>query len=202
MNSNTTACSTRLVLLALALASWESRALAAGNEKAEAIFQRVAQTVAAGPYHPTWDSLKTHQDPEWFRDAKFGIYNHWGPITVATDPAPAEMEWYGQQLYLTNHPAFKYHQQRFGDQKTTGYKDVIPFFKAENFNADAWASLFARAGAKFAGPVAIHHDNFANWDSRVSRWNSQAMGPKRDLTGELERAIRQQGLEVFVHFAR
>ncbi len=200
MNSNTTACSTRLVLLALALASWESRALAAGNEKAEAIFQRVAQTVAAGPYHPTWDSLKTHQDPEWFRDAKFGIYNHWGPITVATDPAPAEMEWYGQQLYLTNHPAFKYHQQRFGDQKTTGYKDVIPFFKAENFNADAWASLFARAGAKFAGPVAIHHDNFANWDSRVSRWNSQAMGPKRDLTGELERAIRQQGLKFITTF--
>ena len=114
-----------------------------------------------GPYQATWDSLKTHQDPEWFRDAKFGIYTHWGPITVATDPAPAEMEWYGRELYDEKHPAFTYHKQRFGDQHTVGYKDVIPHFKAEKFNAEAWAELFARSGAKFAGPVVVHHDNFA-----------------------------------------
>lgn len=153
-----------------------------------------------GPYLPRWESLQAHRDPEWFRDAKFGIYTHWGPITVATEPAPAEMEWYGQQMYLPKHPAFLYHRQRFGDQNTVGYKDVIPHFKAEKFDAGAWADLFVRAGAKFAGPVAVHHDNFALWDSSVTRWNSKAMGPRRDITGELEKAIRKRGLRFLTTF--
>ena len=164
------------------------------------VLRRSDQRIAEGPYKAAWESLKAHRDPEWFRDAKFGIYTHWGPITVATENAPAEMEWYGQQLYLPKHAAFRYHQQTFGDQKLVGYKDVIPHFKAEKFDAEAWADLFARAGAKFAGPVAIHHDHFANWDSAVTRWNSKAMGPKRDLTGELETAIRKRGLKFLSTF--
>lgn len=155
---------------------------------------------SGGTYQETWDSLNTHKDPEWFRDAKFGIYTHWGPITVATEDAPSDMEWYGQQLYLPKHAAFAYHKQRFGDQHTVGYKDVIPHFKAEKFNADEWASLFAAAGAKFAGPVAIHHDNFALWDSTVTRWNSRAMGPRRDITGELGKAVRNRGLKFITTF--
>jgi len=153
-----------------------------------------------GPFQPTWESLRAHQNPAWFGDAKFGIYTHWGPITVATEDAPGEMEWYGQQLYLPNHLAFKYHQQRFGEQHKVGYKDVIPYFKAENFDPEAWADLFARAGAKFAGPVASHHDNFAMWDSAVTRWNSKGMGPKRDITGELEKAIRKHGMKFLTSF--
>ncbi len=153
-----------------------------------------------GPYKAEWDSLKTHPDPEWFRDAKFGVYTHWGPITVATEDAPAMMEWYGRELYLPKNPAFKWHQKQFGDQKTVGYKDVIPHFTAEKFNAEEWADLFERAGAKFAGPVAIHHDHFANWDSKVTRWNSMAMGPKRDITGELEKAVRKHGMKFMTSF--
>ncbi len=153
-----------------------------------------------GPYQPAWDSLKAHRDPEWFRDAKFGIYTHWGPITVATEAAPAAMEWYGQQLYLPKHAAFPYHRQRFGDQHKAGYKDVIPHFTAEKFDAEAWAELFARSGAKFAGPVAIHHDNYALWDSAVTRWNSKAIGPKCDITGELEKAIRKRGMKFITTF--
>jgi alpha-L-fucosidase len=153
-----------------------------------------------GRYRADWESLKSNRDPEWFRDAKLGIYTHWGPITFATEDAPSEMEWYGQQLYLPKHAAFAYHQQKFGDQHTVGYKDVIPKFTAPKFNADEWADLFARAGAKFAGPVAVHHDNFAMWDSKVTRWNSAAMGPKRDITGELERAIRKRGLKFITTF--
>ena len=174
-------------------------ASATDNKLAESVL-RVNETIAAGPSKPNWESLKSHHDPEWFRDAKFGIYTHWGPISVVTEKAPTFMEWYGHQCYLTNDPAFAYHRQKFGDQKTVGYKDVIPHFKAEKFNADEWAALFARAGAKFAGPVAIHHDNYANWDSALTRWNSQAIGPHRDLTGELEKAIRQHGMKFITTF--
>lgn len=153
-----------------------------------------------GPYTATWESLKQHRDPAWFLDAKFGIYTHWGPITVATEDAPSGMEWYAQQMYLVKHRAFNYHRQKYGDQSTFGYKDVIPLFKAEKFNADEWADLFARAGAKFAGPVAAHHDNFAMWDSKVTRWNSVGMGPHRDITGELEKAYRKRGMKFIMTF--
>ena len=159
-----------------------------------------APQTAAGPYQPNWDSLKQHKDPEWFRDAKFGIYTHWGPVTAGCEDAPTGMEWYGRQMYDEKHPAFKYHQQKFGDQKTVGYKDVIPHFKAEKFNAEAWADLFSKAGAKFAGPVAVHHDNFAMWDSAVTRWNSMKMGPHRDITGELARAYRAKGMKFITTF--
>jgi alpha-L-fucosidase len=155
---------------------------------------------AAGPYQPDWNSLKAHQDPAWFRDAKLGIYTHWGPVTYAAEDAPSDVEWYGSQMYLEKHAAFAYHKQRFGDQKTVGYRDLIPKFTASRFNADEWAELFARAGAKFAGPVAVHHDNFAMWDSKVTRWNSVATGPHRDITGELEKAIRKRGLKFITTF--
>ena len=171
-----------------------------GSDKLASWVQRADAIIDKGPYKPEWESLKAHKDPEWFRDAKFGIYTHWGPVTVGSEHAPSDAEWYGQQMYLENHAAFKHHQKRFGDQRTVGYKDVIPQFKAEKFNADAWADLFARAGARFAGPVAVHHDSFANWDSQVTRWNSKGMGPMRDLVGELEKAIRARGMRFFFSF--
>jgi alpha-L-fucosidase len=110
------------------------------------------------------------------------------------------MEWYGQQLYQEKHPAFAYHRQKYGEQIAFGYKDIIPLFRAEKFNADEWADLFAKAGAKFAGPVAVHHDNYALWDSKVTRWNSAAIGPRRDIVGELEKAYRKRGLKFILTF--
>ncbi|MDJ8954124.1 alpha-L-fucosidase, partial [Clostridium perfringens] len=92
------------------------------------------------------------------------------------------------------------HRQKYGDQATVDYKDMIPKFTAEHFNADEWAELFAKSGAKFAGPVAIHHDNFALWDSKVTRWNSVRLGPRRDITGELGKAIRARGLKFITTF--
>lgn len=162
--------------------------------------QRVDRTIAAGPYRADWSSLKTHKDPEWFRDAKLGIYTHWGPVTVGAEDGPGGVQWYGKNMYEPKSPTFEYHRQKYGDQTKVGYKDMIPKFTAERFNADDWADLFARSGAKFAGPVAIHHDNFAMWDSRVTRWNSGDMGPRRDITGELERAIRARGLKFITTF--
>jgi alpha-L-fucosidase len=151
-------------------------------------------------FKPDWESLHAHRDPEWFRDAKFGIYTHWGPITVGCEDAPQGGEWYGREMYLTNNPIFAWHKQRFGDQHTFGYKDVIPRFTAPKFDPQKWADLFARAGAKFAGPVAVHHDNFALWDSAVTPWSSVKMGPKRDITGELARAYRARGLKFITTF--
>lgn len=165
--------------------------------------------IASGPFEPTVASLVQHQTPEWFRDAKFGIYTHWGPVAVATARMPAGQSdcWYGRYMYcpglsgpqpsdrIPSRDTFEFHRRVFGDQARFGFKDIIPLFKAERFNADEWADLFARSGAKFAGTVVIHHDNFAMWDSQVTRWNAVQMGPKRDLTGELEKAIHKRGLK-------
>jgi len=155
---------------------------------------------AAGSYEPTWESLRKHQDPEWFRDAKFGIYTHWGPVTVGAEDGPGGVQWYGRNMYVESSPTFAYHRKKFGDQHTFGYKDVAVLFKAEKFDARAWAALFAEAGAKFAGPVAIHHDNYAMWDSKYTEWDSTDQSPKRDFTAELEKAIRGRGLKFIATF--
>ena len=162
-----------------------------------------------GPFEPTIQSLEQHQTPDWFRDAKFGIYTHWGPVAVGTaQQAPGQSDcWYGRYMYIPglagpqapghipSRTTFEDHRKHFGDPATNGFKDLIPLFKAEHFNAEAWADLFEQSGAKFAGPVVIHHDNFAMWDSQVTRWNAVKMGPKRDITGELERAIHKRGMK-------
>ncbi|WP_460167131.1 alpha-L-fucosidase [Thermostilla marina] len=152
------------------------------------------------PYKPEWESLAKHVDPEWFRDAKFGIYTHWGPITVPAEDGPSGVQWYGRNMYIEKNPTFKYHREKYGDQHTFGYKDIIPLFNPQKFDADAWAELFAKSGAKFAGPVAIHHDNYAMWDSAVTRWDSMDQTPHRDFTAELEKAIRKQGMRFIATF--
>lgn len=156
--------------------------------------------MAAGPFQPQWNSLHAHQDAEWFRDAKFGIYTHWGPVTVGCSFSPGDAEWYGNQMYKPDHPAFEYHKKTFGDQHTVGYKDIIPKFTGENFDANQWADIVAQSGAKFAGPVAMHHDNFALWNSSLTRWNSVAMGPHRDIVEELAVAYRRKGLKFITSF--
>lgn len=106
------------------------------------------------------ESLKQYEVPEWWLDAKFGIYFHWGPYSV---PAH-KTEWYSHWMYQPGHEIRKYHEDTYGPLKEFGYKDFIPMFKAEKFDPDAWAKLFKKAGARFAGPVAEHADGFAMWD--------------------------------------
>lgn len=159
-----------------------------------------AQSTSKKPYEPDWESLKRHEIPEWFKDAKFGIYTHWGPVTVGAEDGPGGVQWYGRNMYMPKSPTFRYHREKYGDQNKVGYKDMIPMFKAEEFDAEEWAELFARAGAKFAGPVAIHHDNFAMWDSALTEWDSVDKGPKRDITGELQRAIQKRGMKFIATF--
>lgn len=142
------------------------------------------------PFAPTWDSLKTHSTPSWYQDGKFGIFIHWGLYSV---PAFGN-EWYPRNMYIAGTPEFEYHQRTFGPQNKFGYKDFIPRFQAEKYDPAAWADLFRQAGAKFVVPVAEHHDGFAMYDSSLSDWTAAKMGPKRDLIGELARAVRAQGL--------
>jgi alpha-L-fucosidase len=155
------------------------------------------RTLAAGPFEPTWESLKKHNEaPDWFRDDKFGIYFHWGVYSV---PAFGN-EWYPRNMYIKTSPEYKHHVATYGDPTNFGYPDFVPMFKAEKFNADDWAELFQKAGARFAGPVAEHHDGFAMWDSALTPWNAADMGPKRDLVGELEKAIRKRGMRFVATF--
>jgi alpha-L-fucosidase len=183
-----------IVLLASLLAAMPAVQTAVRAEEAAPAAGR------QGPFQPTWESLKKHHDPQWFRDAKFGIYTHWGPVTVGSEDCRRGGQWYGREMYDPKSPVFAYHKKRFGDQTKAGYKDIIPLFTAPRFDAEAWAELFARAGARFAGPVAVHHDNFAMWDSEVTPWNSVKMGPCRDITGELEKAIKRRGLKFITTF--
>jgi alpha-L-fucosidase len=148
------------------------------------------QAVAQDRYQATWESLKNYECPDWFRDAKFGIFIHWGVYSV-----PAfESEWYPRQMYLQGSKVFKHHVEKYGDQKKFGYKDFIPMFKAEKFDANEWISLFIKSGAKYVVPVAEHHDGFAMYKTALSKWNAAEMGPHRDIVGELAEASRKQGL--------
>ncbi len=152
-------------------------------------------------YTADWESLKQHQVPEWFLDAKFGIYAHWGAYSV-----PAwENEWYPQLMYAVNgrkggSKYYDYHKATWGPVHEFGYKDFIPLFTAENFDAEEWADLFKKSGAQFAGPVAQHHDGFAMWDSELTKWDAKDMGPKRDIVGELAKAIRAQDMKFVTSF--
>ena len=141
-----------------------------------------------GPFQPTWESLSNYRAPEWYVDGKFGIFIHWGAYCV---PAFGN-EWYPRNMYLQENKAFDHHVKTFGPQAQFGYKDFIPLFRAEKFDADHWAELFRRAGARFVVPVAEHHDGFAMYDCALSEWNAVKMGPKRDIIGELAEAVRKQ----------
>lgn len=141
-------------------------------------------------YQATWESLKTYQIPDWFRDAKFGIFIHWGVYSV---PAFGS-EWYPRNMYEQGSKEFKHHIETYGPQKKFGYKDFIPMFKAEKFDPAAWVALFKKAGAKYVVPVAEHHDGFQMYKSALSKWNAFEMGPHRDVLGELAAEIKKQGL--------
>jgi alpha-L-fucosidase len=143
-----------------------------------------------GPFLPTWDSLAAYRVPDWFRDAKFGIFIHWGPYSV---PAFGN-EWYSRNMYQPGKPEFEHHRQTYGPQSEFGYKDFIPLLTGEHFDPDAWAALFREAGAQYVVPVAEHHDGFAMYRSELNPWNATAMGPKRDVIGELSQAVRARSM--------
>ncbi len=150
----------------------------------------VDQTIAAGPFKAEWESLKAYQVPAWYEDGKFGIFIHWGVYSV---PAFGN-EWYPRNMYRQGTPEFQHHVATYGPHAQFGYKDFIPQLTAANFDANSWAELFAKSGAKFVVPVAEHHDGFAMYDTALSEWNAMQMGPKRDILGELAAATRKHDM--------
>jgi alpha-L-fucosidase len=167
---------------------------------------------AADPYEPKWESLDKRPIPGWFQDAKFGIFIHWGVYSVPAWGAPQQYaEWYWYRLF-NKRPAnapenlwAKFHQANYGAD--FDYKDFAPMFRAELFDPDQWADIFARSGAKYIVPTSKHHEGFCLWpNEHASRtfgrpWNSTEVGPKRDLLGDLGEAVRQRGLKYGFYYS-
>ncbi len=160
------------------------------QEKIARALARVDAAVAQGPYQAAWSSLETYSVPAWYRDAKFGIFIHWGVYSV---PAFGN-EWYPRNMYLQGDKVFQHHVATYGPQSRFGYKDFIPQFKAEKFDPAHWAELFRKAGAKYVVPVAEHHDGFPMYNCSFTDWSAAKMGPRRDIVGELAAAVRREGL--------
>ena len=149
--------------------------------------------IADGPFKPDLDSLKQYQCPEWFRDAKFGIWAHWGPQAV-----PMDGDWYARGMYEEGNRHYKYHLEHYGHPTQFGYKDIIPLWKAEKWDPDRLMSLYQKAGARYFVSMGCHHDNFDLWNSRYHRWNAVNMGPKRDVVGDWKKAAEKYGLRFGV----
>lgn len=151
-------------------------------------------------YKKDWKSLSNgysyNREPEWLKDAKFGIYLHWGVYSV---PAYS-YEWYSRHMFMESRKEYQYHKEHYGDPKEFGYDKLVPLFKAEHFNAREWVDLFQRAGAKFGGQVAEHHDGFAMWDSKITPWNAALMGPKRDVLKEYSGELKKHGMKFMATF--
>jgi alpha-L-fucosidase len=152
----------------------------------------VDKTVGEGPFRDDWQSLRAYQAPEWFRDAKFGIFIHWGVYSVAGFGS----EWYSRNMYQQGSPDFAHHVATYGLQTQFGYKDLIPKFTAEHFDPAVWAKLFDDSGARYVVPVAEHHDGFPMYESNLTDWCAGKMGPKRDVLGELAKAVRAEGMHL------
>ncbi|HSV72460.1 MAG TPA: alpha-L-fucosidase [Chthonomonadales bacterium] len=152
-----------------------------------------ALSIQSGPFQPTWDSLRQYRCPDWFRDAKFGIWAHWGPQCV-----PLCGDWYARRMYQPGDPAYNHHRRVYGHPSKVGYKDIVPLWKAERFDPDALMDRYVAAGARYFVAQAVHHDNFDNWDSRHHRWNAVRVGPMRDIVGAWREAASRRGLRFGV----
>jgi len=161
----------------------------------------LAATARAQSYSPTWDSVDRRPNPTWFEDAKFGIFIHWGVYAVtAWGPKGTYAEWYWHEMQETNKPTWKFHSRTYGaDFK---YKDFANRFKAELFQPDEWAEVFARAGAKYVVLTSKHHEGFCLWPNAQSwNWNSADVGPHRDLCGDLTAAVRARALKMGFYYS-
>ncbi|NLR68799.1 alpha-L-fucosidase [Chitinophaga varians] len=152
--------------------------------------------MASGPFQPSWESLAQYQVPDWFRDAKFGIWAHWGPQCQ-----PERGDWYARGMYQEGSDQYKYHIQKYGHPSKFGFKDVINEWKAENWQPEELVALYKKAGARYFMAMANHHDNFDLYDSKYHRWNATRLGPKKDIIGGWAKAAKKEGLPfgVTVH---
>ncbi len=140
-------------------------------------------------FAPTFESLSERQAPDWFRDAKFGIWSHWGPQSV-----PMFGDWYARKMYMEGTPQYYYHLRHYGHPSKFGYKDICALWKAEKFDAEALMDLYYKAGARYFVAQATHHDHFFNYDSRINRFNSVKVGPGKDICAMWKQAADKRGM--------
>ncbi len=152
--------------------------------------KEIDRVIREGRFQDNWDSLSGYELPDWYRNAKFGIFIHWGIYSV-----PAfENEWYSRNMYIQGSKEYEHHIKTYGPHKDFGYQDFIPMFRAEKFDAGEWAKLFKEAGARYVVPVAEHHDGFQMYQSDISHFNAYEMGPKQDVLGELKESLAKEGI--------
>ncbi len=179
-----------LALLSILLASCTT---GSPREERDAVFSTIEAARVAGPFEPTKASLSQYETPDWFRDAKFGIWSHWGPQSV-----PRQGDWYARHMYVPGTAQYDYHVEHYGHPTEFGYKDIIPLWKAEKFDPEKLMALYAEAGAKYFVSMAVHHDNFDLWNSQHHQWNAVKMGPQRDIVGAWQKAAKHHGLHFGV----
>jgi len=148
-----------------------------------------------GPFRPNWESLKAYRCPEWFRDAKFGMWAHWSPQCV-----PEQGDWYARGMYIQGSRQYEYHVKTYGHPSQFGYKDICHIWRAENWDPEELISLYAKIGAKYFVALANHHGNFDCWNSKYQPWNSVNVGPKRDIVGTWEKVARAHGLKFGITY--
>lgn len=157
-------------------------------------FQSSAQPqISSGPFQATVQSLSQYEVPEWFRNAKFGIWAHWGPQSSVEAG-----DWYARNMYIQDHAQYKYHLDHYGHPSKFGYMDLIPLWKGEKFDPDYLMGLYKKAGAKYFMSMGVHHDNFDLWNSAHNQWNSVNVGIKKDVVGLWSKAAREHGLKFGV----
>ena len=155
---------------------------------------RAAEAIAPGPFQPSWDSFLTrYQAPDWFRDAKFGVWAHWSAQCV-----PEQGDWYARNMYIQGHAQYGHHLATYGHPADTGFMEFNNLWKAEHWNPDDLLDLYKKAGARYFVALANHHDNFDNYNSHFHDWNSTRVGPKRDLIAQWAKAARDRGLKFGV----
>jgi alpha-L-fucosidase len=170
--------------------------LSATAQKYEVPVSEAQEKMQTGKFEPTWESLESqYQTPEWFRNAKFGIWAHWGPQCVE-----GSGDWMAREMYMEGTKAWKYHREHYGHQSEVGFKDILPLFKAERWNPDSLVAYYKSLGAEYFFALGNHHDNFDLWDSQYQPWNSKNIGPHQDILEGWGKAARKYGLKYGISF--
>src|SRR5215203_7204452 len=147
------------------------------------------EPVAKGKFEPNWQSLQQYKTPEWFQNAKFGIWAHWGPQCQ-----PEQGDWFGRHMYNEGSEQYKWFVEHYGHPSKVGFKEVIKDWKAQNWDPEKLVALYKRAGAQYFFAMANHHDNLDLWDSKYQDWNTIRVGPKKDIVGGWAKAAKKYGL--------
>ena len=177
----------------LAVSNSVTRLHSSEEETRSAISAAISST--AGPFRPNWESLKTYGCPDWFRDAKFGIWAHWSPQCV-----PEQGDWYARGMYIQGSSQYDYHVKTYGHPSQFGYKDICHAWRAEKWEPEQLIQRYAKVGAKYFVALGNHHDNFDCWNSKHQPWNCVNVGPKKDIVGTWEKIARAHGLRFGITF--